>query len=185
MVKYTVHSAKTVLRTQVFNVTQERVVIPAGVEVETQLVRHRGAAVIMARKAQGQVLLIRQFRLPLRRDSWELPAGVVDKKETPLRAAKRELREETGYRARSWAKLVECFPSPEFCDEKVSAYLARQLTLGEAAPDPYDKIETRWFTWKEAVGMPRRGRIRDAKTMLALLHVEQFGVSQSAVPGDE
>ena len=101
MVKYTVHSAKTVLRTQVFNVTQERVVIPAGVEVETQLVRHRGAAVIMARKAQGQVLLIRQFRLPLRRDSWELPAGVVDKKETPLRAAQRELREDTGYRARS------------------------------------------------------------------------------------
>ena len=114
MAKYTVRSAKTVLRTKVFNVTQERVVIPAGVEVEKHLVRHRGAAVIMARKAQGQVLLIRQFRLPLRRDTWELPAGVVDKGETPLRAAKRELREETGYRARSWKKLFAFFPSPGF-----------------------------------------------------------------------
>ena len=74
-------------------------------------------------------------------------------------------------------------PQPGFCDEKVSAYLARPLTPGEAAPEPYEKIETRWFTWKEAVGMIRSDRIRDAKTMLALLHVERFGIPQSTAPG--
>ena len=184
MAKYAVRSAKTLLSTPVFDVTRERVVIPAGVEVEKYLVRHRGAAVIMARNARGQVLLIRQFRLPLRQHTWELPAGVVDLGETPLKAAKRELQEETGYRARSWKKLLECFPSPGFCDEKVSVYLAQQLTPGEAAPEPYEKIETRWFAWKEAVGMVSSGRIHDAKTMLALLYVEQFGSPQSRVLGD-
>ena len=63
MAKYTVHSVKTILSTHVFDVTHERVMIPAGVEVEKHLVRHRGAAVMMARNARGQVLLIRQFRL--------------------------------------------------------------------------------------------------------------------------
>ena len=98
---------------------------------------------------RGRILLVRQYRLPARQYLWELPAGRVDEGETPLQAARRELTEETGYRAKSWKKLAEFYPSPGFLAEKMTIFLATGLTAGEAKPMDDERIETRWFTRNE------------------------------------
>src|SRR5947209_18629614 len=99
-------SSEEKFRTPIFWVTQDRAVDPDGFEIDRAIVQHAGSAVILAVDEKKRILLVKQFRLPARASLWELPAGRVDQGETPLRAAKRELGEETGYRARTWKKLV-------------------------------------------------------------------------------
>ena len=97
---------------------------------------------------------------------WELPAGSIDPGEKPLQTAKRELKEETGYRAKNWKKLISFFPSPGFLTEKMTIFLATGLTAGEATPMGDERIETRWFTAKEIEAAIDGGEILDAKSML-------------------
>jgi ADP-ribose pyrophosphatase len=129
---------------------------------------------MLVRDERGRVLLIRQYRLPIRNHLWELPAGTRNRGESPLQTARRELAEETGMRARRWRKLLRFYPSPGFCSEEMTVYVAGDVTEGEASPEPYEKIEKRWFTWDEALTMIERGLIRDSKTIVALLYAERF-----------
>ncbi len=166
--------SKRVRRTAIFDLVHEKAVGPKGMELNREIVKHPGAVAIVARNGRGDVLLVRQFRLPVRRRLWELPAGKLNPGEKPRGAARRELAEETGFRARSWRKLMEFYPSPGFCDEKMTAYLAQDLTEGAAAPEPYELIQPRWFSWEKALTMVRRGTIQDSKTVAALLYLENF-----------
>ena len=104
----------------------------------------------------------------------QAPAGRVDPGETPLQAAKRELVEEAGLRARKWAKLAEFFPSPGFLAEKMTIYTARELTQGEAKPMEDERIETRWYTVREIDKMMQSGKITDAKTMIGFLRWQRY-----------
>ena len=97
---------------------------------------------------------------------WELPAGSVDPGERPLQTARRELIEETGYRAKNWKKLITFFPSPGFLTEQMTIYLATGLTAGQAAPMEDERIETRWFTAREIEDAIDAEEIVDAKSML-------------------
>ena len=124
------------------------------------------SAVMMAVDEKKRILLVRQYRLPAGKMLWELPAGKVDEGETPLQAAKRELIEETGYRARKWEKLSSFYPSPGFVAEKMTIYLATELTAGKATPMDDERIETKWYTKKELQEMIRSGKIEDAKTLI-------------------
>ena len=117
--------------------------------------------------ARGRILLVRQYRLPARAYLWELPAGRVDPGETVLRAAKRELREETGYTARKWTKLVTFWASPGYVAEKMTIFAAEQLTPGEAKPMEDERIETRWFTLREIEALIDAGKLVDGKTIIA------------------
>jgi ADP-ribose pyrophosphatase len=112
--------------------------------------------------------------LPAQRFLWELPAGTVDPGETPLETAKRELVEETGYRAKKWAKLAEFFPSPGFLAEKMTIYTARELTAGEAHPMEDERIQTKWHTAREIDSLIRSGKIIDAKTMIGFLRWQRY-----------
>jgi ADP-ribose pyrophosphatase len=149
-----------------FSVTEDVAIAPDGFEIKRAIVRHPGSAVMMAVDERKRVLLVRQYRLPARQYLWELPAGKLDEGETPLQAAKRELIEETGYRAKTWTKIASYFPSPGFLAERMTIYVATNLTEGEATPMEDERIEKKWFSGREIDEMIQAGKILDGKTLI-------------------
>lgn len=99
------------LQNKLFTVSEDHAVEPGGFEIKRFIVHHRGSAVMMPVDDRKRVLLVRQYRLPAQHFLWEIPAGSVDPGEKPLQTAKRELKEETGYRAKTWTKLVSFSPA--------------------------------------------------------------------------
>jgi len=168
-------SSKEVYKCSLFSVTEEHATDGKGYEIRRSIVRHAGSAVMMAVDEKKRILLVRQYRLPAGMEMWELPAGRLDPGEKPLQAAKRELAEETGYSARQWRKLVSFYASPGYVGEKMTIFLATDLTEGEAQPMDDEKIETRWFSTKEIEGMLQSGKIVDGKTMIGYLTWKRFG----------
>ena len=162
-------SSHEVYKCNLFRVTEEEATDPSGFHIKRSIVRHIGSAVMMAVDEKNRILLVRQFRLPAAKSLWELPAGRLDEGEKPLQAARRELREETGYQARNWKKLATFWPSPGYVAEKMTIFLATGLTAGKAEPMEDERIECRWFTRKELDGMIREGKIEDGKTILGFL----------------
>jgi ADP-ribose pyrophosphatase len=159
-------SSKERYRCGLFWVTEDDAKDPAGFEIKRAIVRHAGSAVMMAVDEKRRILLVRQYRLPARAYLWELPAGKLDAGETPLTAAKRELIEETGYRARRWKKLISFYPSPGYVSEKMTIFLATDLTAGEAQPMDDERIETRWFSGRQVEQMIHTNKIEDGKTVV-------------------
>jgi ADP-ribose pyrophosphatase len=160
-------SSKEVLKNKLFAVTDERAVDPDGFEIHRLIVRHPGSAVMIPVDDKNRVLLVRQFRLPARQKLWEIPAGRLDPGETPLKTARRELREETGVTARTWMKLASFYASPGYVAEKMNLFLAMELTQGEQNLMDDERIELGWFTGKQMREMIHTGKILDAKTIVA------------------
>lgn len=159
-------SSKELLKNKLFTITDEVAVDPDGFEIHRNIVRHPGSAVMMALDQNGKVLLVRQFRLPAQQELWELPAGRLDPGEDSLEAAKRELREETGYTAAKWTKLVSFWPSPGYVGEKMDIFLAADLTEGKQELMDDERIKIRWFTTEELAAMIETDQIQDAKTLI-------------------
>jgi ADP-ribose pyrophosphatase len=160
-------SSKEVYKCGLFSVVEEEAKEPKGdFQISRSIVRHVGSAVMMAVDDRKRILLVRQFRLPAEDYLWELPAGRLDPGEKPLQAAKRELIEETGYRAKKWTKLASFFASPGYVAERMTIFLARDLTAGDPHPMEDERIEMAWFKSKEVAEMIDKGKIYDAKTMI-------------------
>ena len=150
---------------------------PSGIVVQRDVVRHGGSVVILAVDDAGpepQVLLERQYRYAAEPCLWELPAGSMDPGETPLSGAKRELLEETGYRARNWSRALFFYPSPGFVDETMTIYLARGLTAGPPRPEEDEFITCRLVPLSRAVELVWSGTIRDGKTIAGVLWLAEF-----------
>ena len=163
-------SSREVYKCNLFRVTEDEAVDPkTGFKINRSVVRHAGSAVMMAVDKKKRILLVRQYRLPADDYLWELPAGRLDPGEKPLQAAKRELAEETGYSARKWTKLASFWVSPGYVEERMTIFLATDLTEGEATPMDDERIETRWFKRKEVADMIATGKLEDAKTMVGFL----------------
>lgn len=159
-------SSEEKYRSDIFSVNEEHAVDPSGFEIKRGIVVHNGSAVMMAVDDKKRILLVRQYRLPARQNLWELPAGRLDEGESPLQAAKRELQEETGYKAKQWDKLASFYPSPGYVSEKMTLFLAADLTEGEARPMEDERIEKRWFPHKEVRDLIESGKIIDGKTII-------------------
>jgi ADP-ribose pyrophosphatase len=170
-------SSRVVYRGPVFHVTRDEVVEPDSVKARRDVIHHPGSVVILAleeSRPEPRVLLCRQYRHPAKDYLWELPAGSMDKGgENALAAAKRELREETGYSAQSWKQILKFYVSPGFLDETMTIYLARGLKPGKAQPEEDEIIQKRLFSLSSAVRIVMRGKIQDAKTIAAVLWLSQ------------
>jgi len=167
-------SSRVVFAGRVFSVRRDRVSEPGGVVVARDIVVHPGSVVVMPVFPGGQILLVRQYRHAARAFLWELVAGRVDAGESPLQAAHRELAEETGYSARRLRKLLEIFPSPGFVSERMWIFSATGLTRGAARPEGDERITVRHFSLAAAEQMIRRGTLRDAKSIAAILFYARF-----------
>lgn len=167
-------SSKTVYKGKVFSVTADEVQEPGGVRARRDVVRHNGSIVILAvdpsqNPADPGILLIRQYRHAAGQFLLELPAGRIDPGEKKLPAAKRELLEETGFRARRWSHLVHYFASPGFVAEAMDILLAEDLVPGKAQPEDDERIELRFTPLSEAVRMALAGELHDGKLLIGLL----------------
>ncbi|MBI3210770.1 MAG: NUDIX hydrolase [Candidatus Solibacter usitatus] len=157
---------KVLLETPIFRVSDNQLTDPAGKKIRRLLVEHDGSAVVLPVDEKGRVFLVRQYRLPAADYLWELPAGKIDPGETALQAAKRELREETGFRAKRWSKLITFYPSPGFQQEWMTIFLAQDLRQGERIYIEDEDLEGKWFSSATVERMIRNSRIVDAKTII-------------------
>lgn len=165
-------SSKVVYKGKVFTVTSDKVQEPNGITATRDVIRHSGSVVILALDEAGKeprILLERQYRYAAQEYLWELPAGRIDPGENALAGAKRELIEETGYRARSWKKILHFFASPGFLDETMTIFLARDLTAGEAQPEADESIECHFIPLSETLSMVFRNEIDDGKALAGIL----------------
>ena len=169
-------SSKAVYQGKVFWVTSDEVLEPGGIRVRRDVVRHNGSVVILAidsRKnpADPDVLLIRQYRHAAAQFLIELPAGRIEPGEKLMPAAKRELLEETGYRAKKWSRLVRYYASPGFVAESMDILLAEDLVHapGEGTPDEDEHIEVHPTPLSEAVRLALTGKLHDGKSLIGIL----------------
>ena len=165
-------SSEPVFEGVVWDVRRERFQLD-GNEIAREFVAHTGAVAVLAMDERDRVLLIKQYRHPIRTRDWELPAGLLDiAGEPPLTAAQRELAEEADLVAERWAVLSDFWTSPGGSDESIRVYLARGVS---AAPDVHARIEEeagielRWVALDEAVDAVLDRRIQNAITAIALL----------------
>jgi 8-oxo-dGDP phosphatase len=174
--QWPVVASDTPFRGRLVTVRTDKVRMPDGNLAEREVILHPGAVAVLALDDDGRVLMIRQYRHPVGRLLWEIPAGLRDVAGEPLlAAAQRELLEEAGYRARDWRVLTDYYSSPGFTTERLRIFLARDLAL--VPPDERDFVpedeETQlllaWLPLDEAVGKVLAGDLHNGPAAVAIL----------------
>ena len=157
-------------RTRLFDLRAVRMRAPDGRRFRHQIICHPGAAVIVPVLPGNRFVLVRQFRTAVGQKIWEFPAGTLEKKETPLACAKREIIEEIGYRAKTWKKLVSFYPAPGISTELMHVFVATDLVPDKMVLDEDEFIEKRIVSFSRLQKMVFNGTMVDAKTMLSFLY---------------
>jgi 8-oxo-dGTP pyrophosphatase MutT (NUDIX family) len=168
MQKPTVAASHFVHQGRVIEVSTERLRYANGREFDIDFVKHPGAAAVVAVDVEQRVCLVRQYRHGVEDFMWEIPAGKLDPGEAPQVCAMRELAEETGVRAREWTSLGLYVPAPGIFTEVIHLYLARDLKMGDSAPDADEELQLQWLPLEDALQKLLSGEWNDGKTALAL-----------------
>jgi ADP-ribose pyrophosphatase len=163
-----------VYRARRFHVEQHVLHDRDGEQRKYQKIVLPGAAVILPILADGSVVLIRNYRFVVEETLLELPAGMLDPGEPPLECARRELIEETGYRAGKIEPLVTFYSTPGICNEAMHTFVATELVPGEAQREPGEHIDNLPMKYEEALAAIGDGRIKDAKTIVSLLYYDRY-----------
>jgi ADP-ribose pyrophosphatase len=157
---------------KIFALRADEVRMPGGTTARREVVEHYGAVAVLAMDDDGNIVMVYQYRHPVGRRLWELPAGLLDMgSEPPHITAARELEEEAGLSARNWRVLVDLVSSPGFSDESVRVYLATDLS-DVGRPDAHDEeadLVVRWFSLDDAVRMTLNGEIVNAIAVSGIL----------------
>jgi ADP-ribose pyrophosphatase len=161
--------SKTIYRGKVLELAVDRITEPGSVSVIRELIRHPGSVVVLPHLPDGSIVLVRQVRYAARKALWELVAGSLKPGETPAQAARRELLEETGYRAQSVKLLFSFYPSPGFLNERMHLVEARGLKHFMACPEADEHIRIGTFTPEQLRRWLVAHKFEDAKTLIGLL----------------
>ncbi|HEX3373317.1 MAG TPA: NUDIX hydrolase [Edaphobacter sp.] len=177
--KRRVMSSKLSYKGKVFSVFTDKVREPGGHINIRDVIRHNGSVVMLAvdeskNPDDPDILFERQYRHAAGQFLIELPAGRVEPNEPTLAAAKRELIEETGYRAKRWTLLTKYFASPGFLGEWMQIYLARDIREGASAPEDDENIEVFRLPLSEALALIAANKIHDGKTLIGLMLYDRF-----------
>lgn len=173
LVEHTV-SSQVLVQGKLLTVRDDVVRLASGHLTGREYVEHPGAVVVVALTAEGEVILERQFRYPLRQVFIELPAGKIDAGEPVLVTGQRELQEETGYSARHWHKLGVQHPCIGYSNEVIHVYLASGLVAGNHARDADEAMTVFSWPWQQVMQAVEQGVITDSKTLSALLLAERY-----------
>lgn len=157
------------LKGHFLHVVRDTVRLPSGNEATREFVRHPGAVMIIGLLEDGRVVMERQFRHPMQAVMIEFPAGKIDAGEASLVCAQRELREETGYRARDWAFAGRLAPTIAYSDEVIDIWFARGLTLGERHLDDEEFLDVFCVEPAELTQWCCRGEVIDSKTLVGAM----------------
>ena len=160
-------SGEDVFKGQLLHVVRDAITLPNGRAGTREYIKHPGAACIVAEFEDGKLLLERQYRYPMGKVMIEFPAGKLDLGENPLVAAQRELKEESGYWARSWHTLGHMHPLIAYADEIIHIFHANGLVQGDAKLDQDEFLQLFAATPEEITAMIADNRISDGKTIVA------------------
>lgn len=161
-------SSEKVYQGKILDLLVDKVRLANGKESTREVVLHNGGVTIIPQLDPHKIVLIKQFRYSVGKIFWEVPAGRLNVNEEPLLAAKRELKEETGYIAKTWSPLGIIYPLPGYSTEVLYLFKATDLVDDEQELDPDEKIEVKIFDLHQAWQMVKDGEIRDAKTIASI-----------------
>lgn len=172
-------SNNSIFEGKLIDLNVETVSLPNGKTATREVVKHPDASAAIAINSEKKMLLVKQWREPIKQLTLEIPAGLIDPTDnSPLDAMKRELNEEGGYKAEYWEKVSEFYPSPGFSDEKMYLFYCDTLTrLDEKNKRPLDEDEfltQEWYSLDELKQLISQGKIVDGKTVTAIMFWENM-----------
>lgn len=167
-IKETQVGSEKVYDGRILSLSVDKVALPNGKQSTREVIEHNGGVTIVAQTEPEKVVMVKQYRYPVKKALWELPAGRLEDGEDPVLGAKRELQEETGFIPKKMDSLGIVYPAPGYSSEVLYFFKATDLEDGEPNPDVDENLEVKIFDIKQVWQMVKDGEIRDAKTIAGL-----------------